>query len=87
MFKMALIALTALPLFAGFFPNTVHTSISSTSNTSATLKSSLPVNGMSGVIVHRYSSDLEGITHTFIQKSPREVTFINQDILHHDNLP
>jgi len=29
MLKIALIALTALPLFAGFFPSTVHTSISS----------------------------------------------------------
>ena len=46
MHKIALIALLSLPLFAGFFPQTVHTSIKSVSGKTVILQSKLPVTGM-----------------------------------------
>ena len=42
MLKIALIALTALPLFAGFFPSTVNTSVAAISGKNITLNRSLP---------------------------------------------
>ena len=57
--KIVLLILTALPLFAGFFPETVQTSISDVKKKSIILSSPFPVNGMSGVVIHKYSKDLD----------------------------
>jgi len=85
--KIALIALSSLPLFAGFFPQTVHTSISKVTDTSVVLKSSFPVNGMSGVVVHDYGNDLKAITSRIVQNSSGKVTLLDSDIVHHNELP
>jgi hypothetical protein len=87
MLKIALIALTALPLFAGFFPSTVHTSISSVSGNSISLRSSLPVTGMSGVVIHNYGNDMKAITSTLMQTSPGKATLLVNDTIIHDTLP
>jgi hypothetical protein len=42
---------------------------------------------MSGVIVHGYGNDLKGITHTLVQNTPKQVSFLKQDMLQHDNIP
>jgi len=87
MLKIALIALTALPLFAGFFPSTVHTSISSVSGKSVSLRSSLPVTGMSGVVIHNYGNNLQAITRTLMQTSPGKAKLLANDTIIHDELP
>ena len=87
MIKIALILLTALPLFASFFPSTVHTSVASTKGNSLTLRSPFPANGMSGIIVHNYGSDLQAITAYVAQTSKGHAKVISRDIIHHDELP
>jgi len=87
MLKIALIALTALPLFAGFFPSTVTTSVASVSGKNITLRSSFPVNGMSGVVIHNYGQGLEAITNRITQTSAGHATLGDNDIIEHDNLP
>jgi len=87
MIKIALILLTALPLFAGFFPSTVHTSVASAKGDTLTLRSSFPANGMSGIVIHNYGSDLQAITAYIAQISKGQVKVISRDIIHHDELP
>lgn len=85
--KIALITLLSLPLFSGFFPQTVHTSISKISDKSVSLNSTFPASGMSGVVVHDYGNELEAITSRVVQNASGTVTLLNTDIIHHDELP
>lgn len=87
MIKIALILLSALPLFAGFFPSPVHTSVASANGERLTLHSSFPANGMSGVVIHNYGNDLEAITAYVAQTSRGDAKVIDRDIIHHDALP
>jgi len=75
--KIALMALIALPLFAGFFPSAVHTSISSVGENSVTLRSALPVNGMSAVVVHDYGNSLEAI-YTMMSCQPSKQLLVQE---------
>lgn len=85
--KIAISLLFSLPLFAGFFPQTVHTSISKVTKGSVVLKKAFPVNGMSGVVVHRYSPELKAITNRLTQISQANVKLVEGDIIEHDALP
>lgn len=85
--KIALVALLSLPLVAGFFPQTVHTSVKSVNNNTITLSKKFPVNGMSGVVIHNYGSDLTAITTRITQTSNGSASLVNTNILHHENLP
>ena len=85
--KIALIALTALPLFAGFFPSTVNTSVSGISGQNIKMSSSFPVNGMSGVVVHNYGNDIKAVTTRIVQTSKGNAIINGNDIIHHDSLP
>ena len=86
--KQALTLLAVcLPLFAEFFPPTVHTSIASVGEKSVSLSSALPINGMSGVVIHSYGNDLEAITGRIIQKDDGTVSLKKEDVVHHDKLP
>ncbi|GIU00971.1 hypothetical protein TSL6_14770 [Sulfurovum sp. TSL6] len=88
MHKIALIALLSLPLFAGFFPQTVHTSVKSVKGNTITLNKKFPINGMSGVVIHNYGNDLTAITSRIAQTSSDEsIALVSKDILHHDELP
>jgi len=87
MTKIALILLTALPLFAGFFPSTVHTSVAAVKGDTLTLRSAFPANGMSGIVIHNYGSDLKAITAYIAQTSKGHAKVISRDIIHHDELP
>lgn len=88
MHKIALIALLSLPLFSGFFPQTVHTSIKSVKENAITLNSKLPANGMSGVVVHHYGKKQIAITSRIVQtSSDGSAALLTTDILHHDKLP
>ncbi len=86
--KLALIALLSLPLFAGFFPQTTHTSIKSVQGNTVMLNSKFPANGMSGVIIHTYNNGLTAITSRLIQtSSDGEASLLPEDSIHHDELP
>ena len=86
--KIALLTLLSLPLFAGFFPQTVHTSIKSVNNQSIILNSKFPVNGMSGVVIHKYDNDLNAITNYITQtSSDGSGMLIDAPVLQHDELP
>ncbi|HIQ28412.1 MAG TPA: hypothetical protein EYH42_07915 [Sulfurovum sp.] len=85
--QIALIIFISLPLFAGFFPPTVHTSISKVNDKSVSLKQSFPVNGMSGVVIHDYGNELKAITSRLVQHTSEDIQLIKSDIIHHDELP
>ncbi len=86
--KIAFMALAALPLFAGFFPPTVHTSVSSVEKSTLSLKSALPVNGMSAIVVHNYGKSLEAITSYITQTASNgNANIISKEIIDHDKLP
>ncbi|PHS41006.1 MAG: hypothetical protein COB07_03160 [Sulfurovum sp.] len=88
MYKIALFILFSLPLFAGFFPQTVHTSVKSVKGNTITLNSRFPVNGMSGVIVHNYGSGLTAITSRMTQvSSGGDASLLSADVIDHDSLP
>ena len=88
MHKIALIALLSLPLVAGFFPQTVHTSVKSVKENTITLNKKFPANGMSGVVIHNYGNDLTAITSRIAQtSSDGSASLVTIDILHHDELP
>jgi hypothetical protein len=84
--KIALLALTALPLFAGFFPQTIETSISAVHGKSITLTTPL-LQGMSGVVVHDYGNEIEAITSRLIQENYNDAKLISGDIIKHEKLP
>jgi hypothetical protein len=85
--KIALIALTSLPLFAGFFPSTVNTSVANISGQNITMNSSFPVTGMSGIIIHNYGNNVKAITSRVIQTSPGHAKLAGNDVITHDSLP
>jgi len=85
--KIAIMTLLTLPLFAGFFPKTVHTSISKITNGSVSLLSSFPLNGMSGVVVHKYENNLEAITGHIMQDASGKPRLLTRGIIPHDKLP
>jgi len=85
--KIALIALLSLPLFAGFFPQTVHTSVKSVDNNTITLNKKFPIDGMSGIVIHNYGNDLTAITTRITQTSNATASLVTTNILHHENLP
>ena len=85
--KIALIILTSLPLFAGFFPSTVNTSVRSVSGQNISLNNAFPVNGMSGIVIHNYGSNVKAITSTIVQTSRGNARYLGNEIIDHDSLP
>ncbi|MCF6205494.1 MAG: plasminogen-binding N-terminal domain-containing protein [Sulfurovum sp.] len=86
--KIALMVLSALPLFAGFFPPTVHTSVAASNGTDIKLSKPFPVNGMSGIVIHHYSKDVDAITGYIAQvASDGSSRLVAKEIIHHDELP
>ena len=72
---------------AGFFPPTVHSSVKGKSGNRIMLSKSFPVNGMSGVVIHRYGKGLQAITAIAIQTSPGQAVVSKGDLLTHKGLP
>ena len=85
--KIVLIALTSLPLLAGFFPSTVNTSVKGVSADGITMSSSFPQNGMSGVIVHNYGNNIKAVTSRVVQTTKGKAKIIGNDVIVHDELP
>lgn len=85
--KIALITFTALPLFAGFFPSSVHTTVTNMSGQNISMSSPFPVNGMSGIVIHNYGNNIKAITSRVIQTSKGHAKLAGNDVIQHDNLP
>ncbi len=86
--KIAFMMLCSLPLFAGFFPQTVHTTVKSTQGNVLKLNAAFPAVGMSGVVVHNYGSDLAAITGRIVQTSADgSASVLDVEVLEHDALP
>jgi hypothetical protein len=86
--NIALLALISLPLVAGFFPSTVHTSVSETYENGLKLGKPFPVTGMSGIVIHNYGNQLEAITGYIAQVSEDgKAELIEKEIIHHEELP
>lgn len=83
-----LIFFFGIPLFAGFFPQTVHTSIKAVNGKNITLKKNFPINGMSGVVIHNYGDGLSAITSRITQTSTKgEAILLDADVIDHEALP
>ncbi len=87
--RKTLLIFTLLPLAltAGFFPPTVHTTIKSVEGNRVTLAKPLPVNGMSGVVVHSFGKGLQAITGILVQTAPGVAAVRKGDLLDHKGLP
>ena len=86
--NIALFMLAALPLFAGFFPSTVHTSVSASNGTTLQIAKPFPVTGMSGIVIHNYGNDLKAATGYIVQTSSSgNAKLIAKEIIHHEELP
>jgi hypothetical protein len=77
-----------VPLFAGFFPETTHSSIESLNEPKLTLSTPFEKRGMSGVVIHHYGNGVEAITHRIVQTSPSgEAKIVPQAVIQHPALP
>jgi len=74
-------------LMAGFFPPTVHSTVASVEGNQLTLSKPLPVNGMSGVVIHNFGKGLQAITAVLTQTSPGRASYRKGDLLDHKGLP
>jgi hypothetical protein len=79
--------LAAFPLLAGFFPPTVHTTIKAVDGDRLTLARPLPVNGMSGIVIHDFGKGLQAITAILTQTAPGQANYHKGDLLQHKGLP
>ena len=84
---MLILSLAAMPLLAGFFPSTVHTTVTAVDGDRVTLARSFPVNGMSGVVIHNFGKGLQAITGILVQTAPGQATVRKGDLLDHKGLP
>jgi len=88
MHKILLLSLLSLPLFAGFFPSTVHTSVKAVQGDTITLSKAFPRNGMSGVVIHTYRNALSAITSRLNQTASNGTAQLSDaGVIHHDELP
>ena len=86
--NITLFMLAALPLFASFFPSTVHTSVTASDGMTLQLAKPLPVNGMSGIVIHNYGNNLKAATGYIAQTvSSGRAKLIAREIIRHEELP
>jgi hypothetical protein len=82
-----ILLLGTFPLLAGFFPPTVHTTVTAVDGNRVTLAKPLPVNGMSGIVMHSFGKGLQAITAILTQTAPGQATVRKGDLLQHKGLP
>jgi hypothetical protein len=82
---LSLCLISTLTLFANFFPNTIHTTISKVQNGQIILKRPIQ-EGTSCAIVHDYGNNIKALTHMCKQENGK-IELIDIDTIHHDNIP
>ncbi|WP_456393430.1 plasminogen-binding N-terminal domain-containing protein [Nitratifractor sp.] len=86
--KIFLMIITgAFPLWAGFFPPTIHTTVKAVNGHQIALSRPLPVNGMSGIVIHDFGKGRQAITALLTQTSSGQATIRKGDLLDHKGLP
>jgi len=90
--KIALISLLTFtlsaPLFSGFFPQEIHSSVKSVNGENIQLTKRFPITGMSGVVVHNYGNSLKAITSHIAQvSSSGQSKLISAYVIEHEALP
>ncbi len=85
--KLLIAVMVIIPLFGGFFPPTVNSTVTAVSGSSATLSKSFPVNGMSGVVIHNFGKGISAISSVAIQTSMGSVKLLKDDLLGDKKLP
>jgi hypothetical protein len=86
--KLVWIMLASLPLAAGFFPKTVHTSVASVDAEGITLSKPFPLNGMSGVVIHHYGNTIEAVTGYLMQTTTSgKSKLLGKGVIEHPELP
>ena len=85
--KLSLLLFCSLPLFADFFPKSIHTKVTSISHDTIKLQNTFPVKGMSGVVIHPYAKSVAAITSYVVQNSKSEVKLLKTSLLEHDKIP
>ena len=84
---LLVLSISPWALAAGFFPPTIHTTVKSVDGNRVTLAKPLPVNGMSGVVLHSFGKGLQAITGILVQTAPGVATVRKGDLLDHKGLP
>jgi len=73
--------------FADFFPKTAYATIMSVEGSSVTLSNPLPLNGMSGIVLHSFKNGKKAISSILIQYTPKNINVYKGDLLEHRGLP
>ena len=76
-----------VPLLADFYPPTIQSSVAGAKGKNIALTRAFPAKGMSGVIIHNYGKDLQAITSYLRYNSGKSATLIDNEPIHHDELP
>jgi len=84
---LILMAILSIPIFAGFYPTTINTTISSVAKNEITLKTPLSVTGMSGAVIHNYGNRLQAIVGYITQINSSKAISINSTAMSHSTLP
>ena len=82
-----ILSLAMMPILAGFYPPIVHTTVRAVQGNKVTLAKPLPVNGMSGVVIHSYGKGLQAISGILVQHASGQATVRKGDLLDHKGLP
>ncbi len=84
---LLIVIAAAFPLWAGFFPPTTHTTVKAVNGNQITLSRALPVNGMSGIVIHDFGKGRQAITALLTQTAPGQALIRKGDLLDHKGLP
>ena len=86
--KFALVTLFSIPLFASFFPSTLHTTVEKVDQKELKLSKAFPLNGMSGVVIHSYGKNAQAITSYVIQTNQNgSAKSLSHSVIDHEQLP
>ncbi len=76
-----------IPLMADFYPPTVVSSIANIKKNTVTLTKPFPAKGMSGIVMHSYRDDLQGITGYIAYEGGTKATLFENEPILHNELP
>jgi len=84
---VSLLLISLTKLFAGFYPTTTNTKVTAVNGNRISLQSPLGVNGMSGVVVHRFDERFKAIVGYITQTDGNMATKIDATAIIHTSLP
>ncbi len=79
--------ISIIPLMADFYPPTVTSSVAGAKGNNITLTKPFPAKGMSGVVMHHYGKNLQGITAYVRYEGGTKATLFDNEPILHEELP